>query len=44
MCELVGLHVMDLVRIRIGSLHLGELPEGRWRILTPAERAMLIAG
>ncbi|HEY2752366.1 pseudouridine synthase [Phenylobacterium sp.] len=44
MCELVGLHVMDLVRIRIGSLHLGELPEGRWRVLTAAERAMLIAG
>jgi 23S rRNA pseudouridine2604 synthase len=44
MCELVGLHVMDLVRIRIGSLRLGELPEGRWRVLTPAERATLIAG
>ena len=44
MCELVGLHVMDLVRIRIGSLGLGDLAEGRWRLLTDAERAALIAG
>ena len=44
MCELVGLHVMDLVRIRIGSLRLGDLPEGRWRVLTGAERAGLIGG
>jgi 23S rRNA pseudouridine2604 synthase len=44
MCELVGMHVMDLVRIRIGSLNLGGLPEGRWRVLTDAERAALIAG
>ncbi len=42
MCELVGLHVMDLVRIRIGSLELGELAEGKWRRLTDAERAALI--
>jgi len=44
MCELVGLHVMDLVRIRIGPLRLGDLPEGRWRLLTEAERGALIAG
>jgi 23S rRNA pseudouridine2604 synthase len=42
MCELVGLHVMDLVRIRIGSLRLGDLPEGRWRVLSEAERMALI--
>jgi 23S rRNA pseudouridine2604 synthase len=42
MCELVGLHVMDLVRIRIGPLLLGDLPEGRWRVLSEAERAALI--
>jgi 23S rRNA pseudouridine2604 synthase len=42
MCELVGLHVMDLVRIRIGTLRLGDLPEGRWRVLSDHERAMLI--
>jgi 23S rRNA pseudouridine2604 synthase len=38
------MHVMDLVRIRIGSLRLGDLPEGQWRVLTEAERAALIAG
>jgi 23S rRNA pseudouridine2604 synthase len=40
----VGLHVMDLVRIRIGSLQLGDLAEGRWRVLSEAERAAVIAG
>src|SRR3569623_2754160 len=44
MCELVGLPVMDLVRIRIGSLRLGDLPEGRWRALSDSERAALIGG
>ncbi len=44
MCELVGLHVMDLVRIRIGSLRLGDLPEGKWRVLNPDERAALVGG
>ena len=42
MCELVGMHVMDLVRIRIGALTQGDLPEGQWRVLTPDERAVLI--
>jgi 23S rRNA pseudouridine2604 synthase len=42
MCELVGLHVMDLVRVRIGSLRLGDLPEGRWRVLSDQERSALI--
>jgi 23S rRNA pseudouridine2604 synthase len=44
MCELVGLHVVDLFRVRIGPLTLGDLPEGRWRPLTAAERAALIGG
>ena len=44
MCELVGMHVMDLVRVRIGSLQLGDLPEGKWRVLTPDERFALIGG
>jgi 23S rRNA pseudouridine2604 synthase len=43
MCELVGLKVADLFRVRIGPLGLGDLPEGRWRPLTPAERAALIS-
>jgi 23S rRNA pseudouridine2604 synthase len=33
MCELVGLEVKGLKRVRIGRLVLGDLPEGRWRFL-----------
>lgn len=44
MCELVGLQVTDLYRVRIGPLRLGDLPEGKWRPLTEGERAELIAG
>lgn len=43
MCELVGLEVTDLLRVRIGPLQLGDLPEGKWRHLTPEERDALIA-
>jgi 23S rRNA pseudouridine2604 synthase len=43
MCELVGLAVVDLHRVRIGPLRLGDLPEGRWRVLTADERSALIA-
>jgi len=42
MCELVELEVVDLLRVRIGPLWLGDLPEGRWRALTNAERDALI--
>jgi 23S rRNA pseudouridine2604 synthase len=42
MCEAVGLYVTDLVRIRIGALTLGDLPEGKWRPMTASERADLI--
>jgi 23S rRNA pseudouridine2604 synthase len=41
MCDMCELRVLDLVRVRIGSLGLGDLPEGQWRLLTPAERAGL---
>ncbi|MGE0740526.1 MAG: pseudouridine synthase [Hyphomonadaceae bacterium] len=44
MCELVELDVTDLMRIRIGPLKLGNLPEGKWRALTPAERDAMIRG
>jgi len=37
MCEAVGLKVLGLKRIRIGSVKLGKLPEGCWRYLTPHE-------
>ena len=43
MCELMGLRVMDLLRVRIGPLALGDLPEGKWRVMTPAERTAIIA-
>ncbi len=33
MCEIVGLTVNGLKRVRIGNLRLGELPEGRWRFM-----------
>jgi len=38
MCELVGLQVLGLKRVRIGSVVLGALPAGRWRYLGPHER------
>lgn len=38
MCELVGLHVVGLKRIRIGSVTLGQLPMGQWRYLRANER------
>ena len=38
MCELVGLEVLGLKRVRIGSVVLGKLPPGQWRYLRPDER------
>jgi 23S rRNA pseudouridine2604 synthase len=37
MCELVGLEVIGLKRVRIGSVVLGGLPVGQWRLLRPQE-------
>ena len=37
MCDLVDLKVIDLKRLRIGNLELGDLPEGKWRILSADE-------
>jgi len=34
----VGLHVVGLKRIRIGSINLGKLPPGQWRYLAAHER------
>ena len=42
MCESVKLWVLDLHRIRIGPLRLGDLPDGRWRVLSSEERDALI--
>ena len=38
MCELVGLEVTGLKRVRIGNVKLGDLPEGQWRYLRAGER------
>ncbi|HEY8117816.1 MAG TPA: pseudouridine synthase [Methylophilaceae bacterium] len=38
MCELVGLNVVGLKRVRIGSVTLGRLPLGSWRYLRFNER------
>jgi 23S rRNA pseudouridine2604 synthase len=37
MCELVGLKVAGLKRVRIGEIRLGNLPEGKWRFVEPGE-------
>ena len=37
MCEAVGLRVLGLKRVRIGSIMLGDLPEGRWRFMDESE-------
>ena len=38
----LGNHVTALKRTAIGNLELGDLPEGEWRELTPAQRAQLL--
>ncbi len=38
MCEMVGLFVVGLKRVRIGSVNLGKLPPGQWRYLRNGER------
>lgn len=38
MCELVGLKVSGLKRIRIGKVKLGDLPVGQWRYLGENEQ------
>lgn len=38
MCELVGLKVVGLKRVRIGGVKLSELPLGQWRFLRTDER------
>jgi 23S rRNA pseudouridine2605 synthase len=36
-CRQIGLPIVNIVRLRIGNLHLGSLKSGQWRHLTPAE-------
>lgn len=44
MCAAIGHDVLDLVRVAIGRLALGDLPSGRWRALEPSEIALLTKG
>lgn len=37
MCELVGLNVVGLKRVRMGRVQLGALPQGQWRYLDAEE-------
>lgn len=41
MCQAAGMTVTRLRRIREGKLHLGDLPPGKWRYLTPEELKLL---
>lgn len=38
MCDAVNLQILSLMRVRIGHVRLGKLPEGCWRFLRPDER------
>jgi pseudouridine synthase len=44
MVEALDARVLTLVRVRIGSIAIGALPVGRWRMLAPGELASLQAG
>lgn len=41
MCEIAGMHVTRLKRVKEGSLELGDLPKGKWRYLTKEEISKL---
>lgn len=43
MCAMVGLKVLRLQRVREGTVHLGNLAQGKWRILTQEERKRLLS-
>jgi 23S rRNA pseudouridine2457 synthase len=43
MTAAVGHPTLRLVRVRIGRFALGELASGAWRVLSPAERAQVLA-
>lgn len=37
MCDIVGLEITKLMRVRVGPIKLSSLPLGKWRILTEEE-------
>jgi pseudouridine synthase len=44
MLATVGLPVLSLKRVGVGTLSLGDLPAGKWRYLTEAEVSALLSG
>lgn len=42
MCEMVGLEVLGLKRVRVGKLNLGSLPEGKWRLMSDSEKRLFL--
>jgi 23S rRNA pseudouridine2457 synthase len=42
MAAAIGHPTLRLIRVRIGNLRLGDLPPGKWRILTAEERALVV--
>ncbi len=44
MCEVLGLKVIELKRVRIGRLKLDDLKSGAWRHLSPSEAMLLKSG
>jgi 23S rRNA pseudouridine2605 synthase len=43
MCEAVGLEVRRLIRVRMASLHIGDLAPGHWRRLTARQQRAVAA-
>lgn len=43
MCEQLGLHIITLRRISVGSVRLADLRPGKWRYLTRSEVDMLLS-
>jgi len=41
-CRHVGLHVVDLLRVAVGPIRLGDLPEGHWRLVREEELVRLL--
>ena len=37
MCEKFGLRVVDLHRVQIGDIQIGDVPEGAWRLMSERE-------
>ncbi|MGI6744458.1 MAG: pseudouridine synthase [Eubacteriales bacterium] len=43
MCDVCGFDVKRLRRVAVGKVELGDLPQGKWRELTKAEKAYLMS-